>query len=93
MKLDYSKLFKLLDGYAKRHHKCFLTELFLNDEGDEYILCFRPLVFREDPQNQSVCQYVRIGIGEAGELTRTGLLTVSVANILDEKLGPLNLIK
>jgi hypothetical protein len=93
MNTDYARLFKVLDGYAKRHHKCFLTELFLSTEGDEYILCFRPLVFCEDPQNQSVCRYVRIGIGEAAELTRTGLLTVSVANILDETLEPLSLIK
>jgi hypothetical protein len=93
MRTEYARLFKLLDGYAKRHHKCFLTELFLSDERDEYILCFRPLVFREDPRNQSVCRYIRIEIGEAKDLTRTGLLTVSVANILDEKLGPLNQIK
>ena len=73
MDWNYSKLFKLLDSYAKRHHKCFLTELFLSDERDEYILCFRPPVFREDLQNQSVCRHVEIGVGEARELTRAGL--------------------
>jgi hypothetical protein len=87
---EYSKLFKLLDGYAKRHHKCFLAELFLSEEGDEYIMCFRPTVFRDDPQNQRACQYVRIQTGEARELTRTRLFAVSIANILDEKLQPLS---
>jgi hypothetical protein len=87
---EYSKLFKLLDGYAKRHHKCFLAELFMSEDGDAFIMCFRPKVFSEDPQNQRVCQYVRIETGEARELTRTGLLTESIANILDEKLQPLS---
>jgi hypothetical protein len=87
---EYSKLFKALDGYAKRHHKCFLAELFMSEDGDEYIMCFRPTVFSEDPQNQRTCLYVRIETGEARELTRTGLLTESIANILDEKLQPLS---
>ncbi len=92
-KSQYSRLFKLLDGYAKRHHKCFLAELFLNEKGDEYIMCFRPTVFHEDPRNQRACQYERIRIGEARELSRIGLLTESVANILDEKLQLLSQLR
>jgi len=92
-KSEYSKLFKLLDGHAKRHHRCFLTELFLSEDEDEYITRFRPAIFGDDPQNQRACQYVRIEIAEARELTRSGLLTISIANVLDEKLGPLGQVR
>ena len=91
MRLDYSKLFKLLDGYAKRHHKCFLTELFQNGEETEYVMCFRPLTVNEDLQSRSACRYLRIELAEAAEMIRTGLLPISVANILDEQLRPLGL--
>jgi hypothetical protein len=86
---EYSKLFRLLHGYAKRHHKCFLAELFLCGKGDEYIMCFRPTTTPDDAENRWACQYARIETVEARELRRTGLLTVSIANILDEKLQPL----
>ena len=75
----------LLDGYANRHHKCFLAELFLNEENTEYILCFRPLAVCNDSESPSACGYVTIEIAEAREMIRTGLLPVSAANILDEK--------
>ena len=65
----------------------------MNEDRDEYILCFRPKVFSDDPENQRVCQYVRIQIAEARELTRAGLLTESIANILDEKLQPLSQVR
>jgi hypothetical protein len=91
MNTDYARLFKLLDGYAKRHNKCFLTELFLNEDDTEYVMCFRPLTVSEDLQGPSACRYLRIEIAEAREMTRTGLLPVSVANILDEQLRPLGL--
>jgi hypothetical protein len=89
MNTDYARLFKLLDGYAKRHHKCFLTELFLNEEDTEYILCFRPLTVSEDLESRLACRYLRVEISEAREMIRTGLLPISVANILDEQLGSL----
>ena len=89
MRSDYAKLFKPLDGYAKRHHKCFLTELFLNEDGDQYWACFRPVTVVEDSGSLSPCRYVRIEITEAREIKQTGLLPLSVANLLDEQLRPL----
>jgi hypothetical protein len=86
MDSHYAKLFRVLDGYARKHHECFLTELFLNAEGDEYFLCFRPLEPQKALLTPTGCCYVTIGIGEAVELIRAGLLTISIANILDEKL-------
>ena len=62
----------------------------MSGEGDEYIMCFRPTTPREDAQNRLACQYVRIETAEARELTRTGLLPVSIDNILDEKLQSLS---
>ena len=64
----------------------------MSEGGDEYIMCFRPTLFRGDSlrQGPEYCRYVRIEAGEGRELTRTGLLSVSIANILDEKLQPLS---
>ena len=64
----------------------------MSEDGDEYIICFRPTLFRGDSLRQSpgYCQYVRIEAGEAREMARSGLLPVSIANILDEKLRPLS---
>ena len=43
MRSDYARLFKVLDGYAKNHHECFLAELDLHKKADEYVVCFRPI--------------------------------------------------
>jgi hypothetical protein len=91
MNTDYARLFKLLDGYAKRHHKCSLTELFLNEDDTEYVMCFRTLTVSKDPQSPPDCRYLRIEIAEARGMIRTGLLPISVANILEEQLRPLAL--
>jgi len=92
-RLDYSKLFKLLDGYAKRHHKCFVAELSFDDDKGEYTVCFRPSGASPESPDRYVCRYLTVGAGEARQMLRAGLLTVSVANTLDEELRPLSLME
>jgi hypothetical protein len=91
MILEQSKLFMLLDGYAKRHHKCFVAEFWFDEDKDEYTVCFRPLFLSPESPNRYACRYVTMEIGEAKESIRAGMLTASIANVLDEELRPLGL--
>jgi len=93
MRLNYSKLFKLLDGYATRYHKCFVAELSFDEDKGEYTVCFRPLGGSPQSPDRYACRYLTIGFGEAREMLRAGLLTVSVANTLEEELQPLSLME
>ena len=93
MKLEDSKLLKLLDGYAKRHHKCFVAEFSFDEDKGEYTVCFRSLSVSPESPNRYACRYVTMEIGEAKELVRAGMLMVSIANVLDEELRPLGLIE
>jgi len=88
---EYGRLFKVLDGYAKRHHECFLAELDLHEEAAERVTCFRPRHVCENSKNPYACRYMTLEIAEVTEIIRVGLLPISVANILDEQLPPLNL--
>jgi hypothetical protein len=90
MRSDYARLFKVLDGYAKNHHECFLAELDLHEETDEYVVCFRPIRTSVDSVSRYACRYLRMEISEAREIIRAGMLPVSVANLLDEQLPPLS---
>jgi len=93
MRLDYSKLFKLLDGYAKRHHKCFVAELSFDDDKGEYTVCFRPSGASPESPDRYACGYLTIDADEARQMLRAGLLTVSVADTLEEELCPLSLME
>jgi hypothetical protein len=91
MNPEYARLFQILDGCAKRHHECRLTELFPNEESTEYVMCFRSLSVTNASESPFACQSVRINIAELRGMIRTELLPVSVADILDEKLRLLGL--
>jgi hypothetical protein len=93
MRPGYAKLFKLLDGYAKRHHNCFLAELDPHEESGEYVACFRPLNANLDSEARSAYRYLTMGMAEVREMTRTGLLPISLSIILDEELHPLGLMR
>jgi hypothetical protein len=92
MKSEYSRLFKLLDGYAKRHHKCLLAEFSFDEDKGEYIVCFRPSNVSPTPDRYA-CRYFSITNSEAREILRASLLPVSVANSLDEELRPLSALQ
>ena len=40
---EESTFFRLLDGYARTRHQCFLAEMTFHTEERGYFLCFRPL--------------------------------------------------
>jgi len=43
MTTEESTFFRLLDGYARTQHQCFLAEMTFHTEERGYFLCFRPL--------------------------------------------------
>jgi hypothetical protein len=45
---EESTFFRLLDGYARTKHGCFLAEMTLHTEERGYFLCFRPLRISDD---------------------------------------------
>jgi hypothetical protein len=45
---EESTFFRLLDGYARTRHQCFLAEMTLFTEERGYFLCFRPLRISDD---------------------------------------------
>jgi len=48
MTSEESTFFRLLDGYARTRHQCFLAEMTLHTEERGYFLCFRPLRISDD---------------------------------------------
>jgi hypothetical protein len=83
------RFFKLLDSYARSEHRCLLTEMFLNDDESEYVLCFRPLLRRESPEQPYSCCYLRIAVKEAMDSAHAKLLTQEIADELRERLSEL----
>jgi hypothetical protein len=45
---EESTFFRLLDGYARTRHQCFVAEMTLHTEERGYFLCFRPLRISDD---------------------------------------------
>ena len=82
--------FKLLDGYARRNHHCFLAEMDLIDAEQVYALCFRPtgIVDRNSP-NRYACRYLYVGVDEVETAGKTNVLPTSVTAMLDSELPSL----
>jgi hypothetical protein len=85
-----SRFFTLLDSYARSEHRCRLTEMFLHDDESEYVLCFRPQTWNEDPEKRTACCYLRIAVKEAMESAHAKLLTQAIADEMRERLSELN---
>jgi hypothetical protein len=81
--------FELIDDYARKHHLCFLAEMFLSRSRTEYILCFRPTeaANNSDPY---ACRYLRLESSAIGTLEREQKLNDSIKGSLDKELSNLN---
>lgn len=60
MTRDEKQFFLLVDDHVRTFHQAFLSEFFLDTEGREYHLCFRPL--QTSPQDSSACCYVSVPV-------------------------------
>jgi hypothetical protein len=85
-----SRFFKLLDSFARSKYRCRLTEMFLNGDESEYVLCFRPLIRHERPETPSSCCYLGIAVKEAMESAHSKLLTQAIAEEMRERPSELN---
>jgi hypothetical protein len=83
------QLFQLLDDYSRRHHQCFVAEMFLNSERSKFILCFRSVNANGNSPDRYASRYLRVGIGEAEIAGHTNALTTLVSTMLDKELGDL----
>jgi hypothetical protein len=65
MTIEETRLFVLLDDYAKSKHRCFLTELFMNEDHTRYFACLRPSGSLRDDSERFACVYLQIDLDEA----------------------------
>jgi len=83
------RLFELLDDYARKRHQCFLAEMFLNSEGSEYVLCFRPRGGSKSA-NQYSCRYLNIALVAGRAAGKAAALFPSMTQMLDDSLSGLS---
>jgi len=84
-----SRFFRLLDGFAKSEYRCSLAEMWLRDERNEYVLCFRPLGASHSPEKQHICCYIEVGAREAMKSAREKLLTTEIVDDMKKSLSGL----
>jgi hypothetical protein len=84
-----ARAFTLLDEYSRSKHQCFVAEMFLNDAGTHYVVCFRPTATPRDSPNRLACRYVNIETAQAGTLGQTEALPISIIEKLDRELSAL----
>ena len=86
---DTDTAFVLLDGYARRKHKCFLAEMNLTRNGQDYRLCFRPTGVDVKSPHQYICKYLTLDARRVEAMGLAARLTDEVARALDDALSPL----
>jgi len=79
---EETRCFKLLDRYARSRYRCFVAEMFLNDDETHYVVCFRPTGRDKHLPNQYACRYVEIQVEDVRAAARKRMLTDSIAEML-----------
>ena len=86
MTVEETKVFTLIDGFARSRHDCFLAEMFLSKEKDEYVLCLRPTHTGPSSRARFACRYVRIGAPEVRQMGLTAALSAGLTDALEHEL-------
>jgi len=86
MTSDEKCFFEITDDYARTHHKCLITEMFVSGTNLEYAICFRPLVSDGQPNGRSGCKYVYVAINEVQTIGQTKTLSDVLRETLDAQL-------
>jgi hypothetical protein len=73
-----TRLFALLDEYARRRHQCFIAEMFLNREETAYLVCFRPLTRGIESADRFGCRYIEIDAVETKNAGKSATLVTSI---------------
>ncbi len=82
----YSQFFGLLDEYARKKHKCFVSELFLKSSGAHYAACFRSTSSDRNSADRFACQYVEIEWSNIEAALELEKLPDLVKRVVDERL-------
>lgn len=89
MTLEETNWFKMLDGYSRTRHRCFLAEMDLNVAKAQYTLCFRPAAISKDSPNRNACLYLHIAIEDVNTTGQEQVLPHSITQMLDRELPTL----
>jgi hypothetical protein len=90
---EEARVFRLLDGYSRHRHNCFVAEFFVNRDQPEYIVCFRPLGGTKESPNRYACVYVTVALDQVKRMAADKALTAVMAEELDRKLAPLGQLR
>jgi hypothetical protein len=88
MTSDERSFFEVVDDYARGHHECLITEMFLSQTGVEYVICFRPVVSVEQTGERSGCRYLYVDDNEVQRIGLTKSLSDLLRKTLDAQLPP-----
>jgi hypothetical protein len=84
---EETHVFKLLDEYAKKHYKCFVAEMDLEENRGRYRVCFRPTTEFKGNPDPYLCRYVYLGVEEVKASHAAGNLSNAIIAELGEKLS------
>jgi len=60
--------------------------MWLRDERNEYVLCFRPLGASPSPEKQHICRYIEVDAREAMKSAHEKLLTTEIIDDMKKSL-------
>jgi hypothetical protein len=84
---EQSYVFALLDEYAKKHYKCFVAEMDLNENRGRYAVCFRTTAEFEGNPDPYLCRYVHLSVEEVKASYEAGSLSNAIIVELGEELS------
>jgi len=93
MNTKETRVFELLDEFARSQHKCFLAEFFPDEMKRAYVLCFRPAGPKREVLDRYACRYVRIAAQEVPNISAMNALPPELIERLNRELGSLALHK
>jgi hypothetical protein len=84
-----SRFFRLLDKHARSEYQCSLTEMWLRDDRDECMLCFRPLATGQSREKRRLCCYMEVAVREAMKSAHAKLLSIEIVDDMKKGLSGL----
>ncbi|HXO38284.1 MAG TPA: hypothetical protein VN872_06585, partial [Candidatus Acidoferrum sp.] len=81
MTSEETRFFVLVSDFAQRNHQCKLTEFFQSADGNEYVLCFRPLAVDATGQ-----RYIYLPASDVEIVSSLNSLPVSIVECLHYEL-------
>jgi hypothetical protein len=91
---ERERCFRLLDGYSRSKHNCFVSEFFLSTQTGNYVVCFRPVSVTVDDQlndpNGYTCKYAHFEAALVREMAKRPSLPPTMESTLATALKALS---